>query len=142
MMKRLKFLVPALLLSCVTKNRITDESTKPIKIIKFMGVSTYPTEISKKIFWNSDTEEYMYTYWDKSDIVSNIVSLVETNENFIKEYDYVFITPNDTLYSDSSLQSWVLVRNKKEKYYYDKSGKIALFLKSTYPFFRDCPYNP
>ena len=131
-------LLLTLVFSCKTKNNITGDLSK-IKIVKFMGVDMYSTEISKKIFWTYD-DEHMFLFMKKAGFLSDIETYQEERQSSLKEYTYAFITPTkDTLYSDYSLKPWILIRNKKEKYYYDKSGKISEFLRRTYPFFRDCP---
>lgn len=138
----MKKIIPLLILlfifSCITKNNINHDSIKSLKIIKFMGVDMYSSGISKRVFWTYD-EEHMLMYMKKGGFLSDIETYQEEKKSSVKEYIYAFITPTDTLYSDYSLQSWILIRNKKEKYYYDNEGKTKKFLKSTYPFFRDCP---
>lgn len=137
-MKHLIFLFFLLLCSCITKN--SSEHIKPTKIVKFMGVDMYSTDIDKQMFW-SYPEEHMFMYMNKAGFLNDIESYKKEKGSSLKEYIYAFITPTDTLYSDYSLQSWILIRNKKENYYYDEEGKTMRFLKRTYPFFRDCPYT-
>lgn len=138
---------PALLIilliffACNTKNHISQSPSKPIKIIRFMGNDHYPTEISRDMFWKYN-EEHMYIYWDKAGFLSDIEKYDEEEESSLKEYTYAFITPTDTLYSDYSLKSWILIKNKKEKYYHDKTGKTAFYLKMSFIFFQDFSYLP
>jgi hypothetical protein len=126
--------------SCKTRNNINGDSSK-IQIVKFMGVEMYATDIDKQMFW-SYPDEHMFMYINKEGFVSDIETYREEKRSSLKEYVYAFTTPSkDTLYSDYSLKSWILIRNKKEKYYYDDKGGKVKFLKRTYPFFRDCPYD-
>ncbi|MGU3377655.1 hypothetical protein [Chryseobacterium sp. M5A1_1a] len=124
--------------SCKPKNNIITNSSK-IKVIKFMGVDMYSTEIDKKKFWIYE-DEHMFLFMKKAGFLSEIERYKELENSSLKEYAYAFVTPRDTLYSDYSLKSWILIRNKKERYYYDEQGKTSEFLRKVYPFFRDCPY--
>lgn len=127
-----------LMFSCKTKNNSTSDSSKT-QIVKFMGIDMYSTEISKKKFWLYD-DEHMFLFMQKADFLNNIETYREEKQSSLKEYAYAIITPSkDTLYSDYSLKPWILIRKRKEKYYYDDEGKTVKFLKTVYPFFRDCP---
>lgn len=126
------------IISCIRPN--TDSSfSKPIKIIKFMGVDSYSNNINPEIFW-AHTDEHMFLFMERAAFLSDIETYKETSSSSLHEYIYAFITPKDTLYSDYTLKSWILIRGNKEKYYYDEKGKTSEFLKTTYPFFRDCSY--
>ena len=138
----MKKMIPLILLliifSCITNN-INTAPVKSLKIIKFMGVDMYSVGISKKVFWTYD-DEHMFMYMRKGGFLSDIETYKESKTNKLKEYTYAFIKEKDTFYSDSSLKSWIIIRNKKEQYFYDEAGETAIFLKR-YPFFRDCPYS-
>ncbi|WPO89323.1 hypothetical protein [Chryseobacterium sp. HR92] len=141
MRKLVSFCLLFFLLSCHIKNTDSDFS-KPIKIVRFMGVDDYSSNINPQIFW-SQNDEHMFLFMNKAAFLSEIETYKEMPESTLQEYIYAFITSKkDTLYSDYNLKSWILIRNKREKYYYDEQGKTAEFLKSTYPFFRECPYIP
>ncbi|WP_330747028.1 hypothetical protein [Chryseobacterium sp. CP-77] len=107
-----------------------------------MGVDSYSSNINPQIFWNQ-TDEHMFLFMNKVAFLSEIETYKELPKSTLQEYIFAFITSKkDTLYSDYNLKSWILIRNKREKYYYDEQGKTAEFLKSTYPFFRECSYMP
>ena len=100
--------------SCSTKKSLTNEQPPKIKVVKFMGIDMYSHEINKKLFWTYD-EEHMFMYMKKGEFLSDIEKYRKEKESSVKEYIYAFITPTDTLYSDYSLQSWILIRDKKRK---------------------------
>ncbi|MDR6919555.1 hypothetical protein [Chryseobacterium sp. 2987] len=129
------------LLSCTTQKSDPNFS-KPIKIVRFMGVDSYSSNINPQIFW-SQSQEHMFLFMEKADFLSEIENYKETDKSNLQEYIYAFVTAKkDTLYSDYDLRSWILIRNNKQKYYLDEQGKTSEFLKRTFPFFRDCSYTP
>ncbi|MGU3377663.1 hypothetical protein [Chryseobacterium sp. M5A1_1a] len=138
-MKKTFPIILFLLFSCNAITNKDKKQTESVKIIRFMGIGSYSTGIYKKIFWTYD-EEHMFMYMRKGEFLSDIEKYKETNPNNFKEYAFAFIKAKDTIYADESLKYWLLIRNKKERYYYDEEGETSEFLKKVYPFFRDCPY--
>lgn len=138
MKKLLSIILLLSIFSCSTKKNT--ENAMPIKIVRFMGIDHYSINVNPQIFWKFN-EEHMFLYMNKAGFLADVEKGQELDKNNVNEYTYAFIISKDTLYSDSSLKSWVVIRNKKQKYYYEKTGRVANFLKETYPFFRDCVYD-
>jgi len=137
------FLILFAYCSCKTENKIINSNDKDgIEAIKFMGsLTTQPYSIGEKTFWNS-TDEHAKLFIRNNNFLANVKNLTNHSRQNFKEYNYAFIIKKnkkaDTLYSDSSLKSWVLKNRNKMSYYYDEEGIIAESLRGSYSFFYDC----
>ncbi|WP_370031913.1 hypothetical protein [Flavobacterium sp. 28YEA47A] len=126
---------------CKTRNNITIQNN-PIEAIKFMGsITTQPYSINEKTFWNSK-DEHAKLLIKNNVFIEDVKNLKNHSSQNFKEYNYAFIMRHgkstDTLYSDSSLQSWILKENNTTSYFYDEEGIIAEKLRASYSFFYDC----
>jgi hypothetical protein len=133
--------------SCKTNKNIisTDGNEREIdevEVIKFMGtVYDYPRGVDEKIFWDFK-EEHAKLFIGNSGFIQDVKNLRSNKSDRFREYNYAFIVKKgkeiDTLYSDNTLQTWLLKKNKKQIYFYDEEGKIAENLIHIYSFFKDC----
>jgi hypothetical protein len=134
------------LLSCNSKKntfknygRIDYES---VLVIKFMGtLTTHCRSVDEKTFWY-DKDEHSFMKIRNNNFIDDIKKIKNNSIDNFREYSYAFIVDNgietDTLYSDNTLKSWILKKNKKEMYFYDEEGIIAEGLRNTYSFFYEC----
>lgn len=105
------------------------------------SITTQPYSINEKTFWNSKDEHA--TLLIKNNLfIEDVKNLKNHSSQNFKEYNYAFIMRQgkrtDTLYSDSTLQSWILKENNTTSYFYDEEGIIAEKLRASYSFFYDC----
>lgn len=137
------FIVISLIInSCVTNNIQISNATDEIEAIKFMGtITTQSRSVDEKAFWYFENEHVRLKIKNNR-LIEEVKSLKKHNLDNFDEYNYAFIVKKgksiDTLYSDKSLNTWILKKNKKEIYYYDEEGKIAENLRNIYSFFYDC----
>ncbi|MCF6133544.1 hypothetical protein [Flavobacterium wongokense] len=136
-------------LSCTSKKVVVEETEKnsqnrnKVEIIKFMGtITTFSTDIGEDTFWNFPDEHAKLTINDDG-FIEDIKSLKSKDESHFLEYTYAFIVhkknETDTLYSDSTLKTWILKKsNGKKEYFYDEEGITAENLRHSYSFFKDC----
>ena len=125
--------------SVFEQNNIDDKS---IYAVKFMGsITTQPYPINEKTFWNN-TDEHAKLVIRNNDFIKDVVSMKDSTSTYFLDYNYAFITKNgktiDTIYSDSTLKSWILIKDKKKIYFYDEKGEIAKNLRLLYSFFNEC----
>jgi hypothetical protein len=113
-----------------------------IKVIKFMYVNEYPLDYGEKMFWDNAEEEHAIMYTNAFDIKGIVQNLPNYKSKTFKDYTYCFLQPKgnkyDTIYSDSSLKEFIIKKNGKKTFYYDKEGKLATDLRYNYSFFREC----
>lgn len=142
----LAFVIPLIFISCkpYAGSEIQSKNAQnDVEVIKFMGtVRSYSVDIYDKTFWLYPDEHARLTIQNGKGLVEEIKSLKDHRGEFFKNYNYAFLSKNgrsiDTLYSDYSLKTWVLKKNKKATYFYDEKGEIAKNLRSSYSFFKEC----
>jgi hypothetical protein len=121
------------------KNYIDDKS---IHAVKFMSsITTQPYPINEITYWNN-TDEHAKLIIRNNDFIKDVMSLKDSTSTYFLDYNYAFITKNgktiDTIYSDTTLKSWILIKDKKKVYFYDEKGEIAKNLRLLYSFFNEC----
>jgi hypothetical protein len=135
-------LIVFLMVSCKPKYFIESNKENEVTVIKFMGsITTYSKSIGETEFWLLKNEHAKLII-ENTGFIDDLMKITNHSRDDFKEYKYAFIVKNrkqvDTLYSDYSLKSWILKKNKKETYFFDKSGEIAENLRHSYSFFYDC----
>lgn len=137
------FSILFILCSCRTKEKLfIHTGIQEVNVIKFMGsISTQPYSVSEKNFWNNK-DEHAKLIIRNNDFIKDVMSLKDSTSTYFLDYNYAFITKNgktiDTIYSDSTLKSWILIKDKKKIYFYDEKGEIAKNLRLLYSFFNEC----
>ena len=137
------------ILSCTSKKAVSEEVGKvsenrnKVEVIKFMGtLSTQPHDVNEDIFWSSP-EEHAKLIINDDGFINDVKSLKSKDESHFLEYTYAFIVhrknETDTLYSDSTLKTWILKKSIGEKeYFYDEEEITVQNLRNHYSFFKDC----
>lgn len=131
--------------SCKLTNKSVSkekEEINQVEVIKFMGsITTQPYSVDEKMFW-SNQDEHAKLIIRNNDFINDVINLKNHSNEKFYEYNYAFLVKKgktiDTLYSDYTLKSWILKKDKEEIYYYDENGEIAKNLRHTYSFFKDC----
>jgi hypothetical protein len=114
------------------------KQTETILAIKFMGtITTQPFSINEKIFW-ANKDEHVVLKIRNNKFIDKVKKMDSHVSKEFKDYNYAFILKKDTLYSDSTLKSWILKKGTENFYFYDKNGEIAESLRNTYSFFNSC----
>ncbi len=140
------FSISFLLSNCSTRQKYLTikeiESEGYVEVIKFMGtITTQPYSVDEKIFWNN-RDEHAKLIIRNNDFIEDIKTLNDTTSKNFREYNYAFIVRKgkeiDTLYSDYTLKTWILKKDKKETYYFDEKGETAENLRHMYSFFNEC----
>lgn len=129
-----------LLISCKSISHKKNATKYNVEAIKFMGtITTQSTTVSEKNFWGYK-EEHVKLNIKNNYIFDAVKKLTDNSKENFNGINYAFIseTYKDTLYSDSTLKSWILKNKEKTIYYYDEDGVIAEKLRSYYSFFYDC----
>lgn len=130
-------------ISCKSsKTDILSKKVDEVEVIKFMGtITTQSRSIDEKAFWYFK-DEHAKLIIRNSGFIEDVKDVKNHKYDDFEEYNYAFIVKKgksvDTLYSDNSLKTWILKKNKENIYYYDEEGKIAENLRNTYSFFREC----
>jgi len=131
-------------ISCKTEkgNISSNDKDYNVEVIKFMGsIRSQPYSINEKIFW-SYPDEHAKILIKNIGFINDVKSIKDTTSTNFEDYNYAFLVKNgrqvDTLYSDSSLKTWILKKGKKNIYFYDKKGETAENLRHTYSFFKNC----
>jgi len=123
------------------KNILLKEEPR-IKVIKFMYVNEYPVDSGSQMFWDNAEEEHAVMYQSRFNIKNLVQKLPVSDYKNFKNFNYCFLQPKgskyDTIYSDHSLKGWIIMKNGKPIYFYDKEGKLATDLRNNYSFFREC----
>ncbi|TGD57856.1 hypothetical protein [Flavobacterium humi] len=139
-------LILTLVYSCSTKKTFQNDDEigqNSITAIKFMGtVTTHPSSTNEKSFW-AFKDEHVILKIRNYNILDEVKSLKNKGNDMMMDVNYSFLIKQnnkitDTLYSDSSLKSWVLKKGKTYTMFSDDEGKIAQNLRQSYSFFNDC----
>ncbi|MBW8522451.1 hypothetical protein K0U91_13140 [Chryseobacterium chendengshani] len=143
-MKTILFFFSVILLSTISfeKEKIIPAKYKnETKVIKFMYSEEYLMDYGEKMFWDN-TQEHAIMFQDRFEIKNLVQKLPQSNSKLFKNHNYCFIIPNskvnDTVYADFSLKAWIIKKDGKSIYYYDKEGNLARDLRANYSFFREC----
>jgi hypothetical protein len=130
--------------SCNTNRNAYSIQSKvdKVEVIKFMGTkTTQPFSIDEKLFWRNE-DEHAKLLIKNIGFINDIRSIEDTTSTYFEEYNYAFLVKSgrqiDTLYSDSTLKSWILKKGDKNIYFYDRNGEIAENLRQMFSFFKDC----
>lgn len=126
-------------------SNLKQDNIDKVEVIKFMGtLGTQPYSVNEKMFWSKKEEHAMLFINDKG-FINDVRAIKDTTSTNFEDYKYAFIVKQgkvtDTLYSDYTLKTWILKKDKKKIYFYDEKGETAENLRHMFSFFSDCWQN-